>query len=314
MPAKPLRIAFFGTPEFAVPSLQGLLGGSHEVVAVVTQPDRPAGRGRRLLVPPVKLAAEAAGLGVAQPERLKDMRAELEALAPDLAVVVAFGRIFRRWLLELPALGCINVHGSLLPALRGPAPVEWAVIRGHAETGVSVMRLARGVDTGPVCAIAETAIGPRETAAELRARLAKLGAAALVGAVDAMAAGTAVFEAQDDAAATHAPLLVKDDGLIDWAHSASRVDRLIRGLTPWPLARVARAQGPLAILEAEPAEGAGGEPGVVVEADARGPLVACGEGTLRLLRVRPAGRRDMDGASAVAGRHILVGQPICASP
>ena len=304
-------MAFFGTPQFAVPTLRALVDGPDEVVAVVTQPDRRVGRGRkRAQPPPVKEVALEAGLSVHQPNRLKDLRSELEALVLDVAVVVAYGKIFRRWLLELPTHGCINVHASVLPALRGPAPIRWAVIRGLRETGVSIMRLDRGVDTGPVERVVTSAIGPRDTAAQVTDRLSDLGASALAATMDALRTGQAQFHEQDHTRATHAPMLDKDHGRIDWESDAISIDRLVRGAVPWPLAWTPQADGPLKVLEAQPVQGPAGQPGWVVALDAGDPVVACGQGWLALRRVQCPGRKAMSGREAVNGRQIQTGSAL----
>ena len=308
-----MRIVFFGTPAFAVPSLRALLADPElEVAAVVTQPDREVGRGRRVSAPPVKRLAEEAGITLWQPSRLPAIKAELRALEPDVAVVVAFGRIFRRWLLELPRHGCINVHASALPRLRGPAPIRWAVIRGEAETGVSIMRLEPGVDTGPVCALRRTPVGERETAEALGERLAKQGAEARGESKHALRRGDAVFEAQDESLSTHGPMLTKEDGLLDWTRPAAELERLVRGTTPWPGAWCPHERGPLKLLESEGVPDAAGEPGTLLAAKGpRGaPVVACGAGGLALLRVQPAGRKAMDGAAARNGRILVSGQSL----
>lgn len=312
--AAPLRTVFFGTPQFAVPSLQALIDGPHEVLAVVTQPDRRVGRGRKTAQPPpIKVIAEQAGFVVHQPDRLTDLRSELESLAPDVAIVVAYGKIFRRWLLELPAHGCINVHASVLPELRGPAPIRWAVIRGYDETGVSIMRLERGVDTGPVERVATTAIGPRETADQVTGRLASLGAQALAGTLDALRSGEARFDAQDHAAATHAPLLEKTHGCIDWSATAWQIDALVRGATPWPRAWSPTEDGPLKILVTDPmarGEFPKGAAGEIVGVEGGDPVVACGQGYLALRQLQLPGRRAVAGRDAISGRQIQVGSAL----
>ncbi len=313
-----MRLVFFGTPAFSVPCLRALLADpAFEVAAVVTQPDREAGRGRRVAAPPVKALAQSAGLELHQPGRLPEVRERLRELAPDAAVVVAYGRIFRRWLLELPRHGCINVHASLLPRLRGPAPIQWAVIRGEQQTGVSIMRLARGVDTGPVCHVRATPIGERETAEALTARLADLGAEALREALHALRTGEARFEAQDDTAATHAPLLSREDGRLTWSRPAAELARLVRGATPWPGAWCDHRKGPLKVLEAEVVPGVAGAPGEILEAPAPGsaaPVVACGRGGLALLQVQPAGKRAMEGRAARNGRLLVPGEVLGVGP
>ena len=231
-----MRVVFMGSPEFAVPCLRALVEGGHEVVLVVSQPDKPAGRGGQVQAPPVKVAAMELGLPVAQPRsaRTGELRDALAASGAELAVVVAYGKILPRDVLDALPRGCINVHASILPSYRGAAPVQWAVIRGEAETGVAIMQLDEGMDTGPVWLERRVAIDPDETAGELLARLAPIGAAALLEAIAAIAAGTARAMPQDHAAATHAPMLAKADGAIDFAQPAAAVAARIRGVDPWP--------------------------------------------------------------------------------
>ena len=228
-------------------------------------------------------------------------------MGPDVAVVVAYGRIFRPWLLDLPRHGCLNVHASILPSLRGPAPVRWAVIRGCEETGVSIMRLDRGVDTGPVERSRRVAIAARQTAPDLTDVLAELGAQALGETLRAIQDGEAHFEPQDDARATHAPLLEKDHGRIDWGRSAEAIDRLVRGASPWPLAWVPSEDGPVKVLQADTLEGSAGAPGEIVGLDAGDPVVACGRGALVLRRLQCPGSKAMSGREAVHGRRLSVG-------
>src|SRR5436309_548417 len=232
-----LRIVFFGTPEFAVPALDALLAASpHAVVGVVTQPDRPRGRGHQVSDAPVKARARATGLPVLQPERLKDQAFldSLAALRADLGVVAAYGKILTDTVLTTPRLGLINVHASVLPRYRGAAPVHRAIIDGELATGVTIMRVVKALDAGPMLAKDHRAIGQDETSDEVERDLARLGSRLLVGVVDQIARGNAQDTAQDDAAATYAPRLTKDDGVIDWSWPAVRVHNLIRGLHPWP--------------------------------------------------------------------------------
>ena len=232
-----MKLVFYGTPEFAVPPLKAVLEAGHEVALVLTQPDRPSGRGMQVLAPPVKVVALAAGLQVAQPETIKnnsELRAALEAIVPDAIIVVAYGRIIPAWMLTLPRLGCINVHGSLLPKYRGAAPIQWAIARGETVTGVTTMLLNEGLDTGPVLLRRELAIGAEETAADLYPPLAQMGAELLVETLAGLAAGTVVPLAQDDALATGAPLLTREDGRIDFSRSAEEIYNRWRGFYPWP--------------------------------------------------------------------------------
>ncbi|HEX7118060.1 MAG TPA: methionyl-tRNA formyltransferase [Longimicrobiales bacterium] len=305
-----MRILFWGTPDFAIPSLRALLGEGHEVVGVVTQPDRPAGRGRALQPPPVKVVAQAEELPVLQPERPRgDAFLEtLRRLAPDLSVVVAYGQILRREVLELPRLGSINVHASLLPELRGAAPINWAIIRGHEETGITIMRMVEKMDAGPILFQVREPIGPDERAGDLWARLSEVGAAALVEALALLEIGELDEVEQDESRATYAPKIGRDDARIDWSRSAAELDRWIRGLDPVPgawttwLGQELKAYRPKPVPEHEH----GAAPGTVLEADASDPtqglFVACGAGAVYVREVKPAGKRRMTASEWVRGR------------
>lgn len=314
----PLRIAFAGTPAFAEPSLQALLDAGHDVVAVFSQPDRPAGRGRRLTAPPVKQRALAAGLPVFQPERLGVT--ELAAAgdpAPDLLVVVAFGQLLPPAVLEYPARGALNVHASLLPRWRGAAPIARALLAGDAETGVSIMHMTGGLDAGPVLARLSCSIEPDDTAASLHDRLAVLGARCLVDVLADLPARLAAAEPQDEIAVTHAPKLSRAEARIDWSGSAAAIERAVRAFHPWPGAfttldgdsmRILRAR-----VEAESGLPAGEPPGTVLAADGDGIRVVTGRGILDLLEVQMAGRRrvgaaDLANARQLAGCRLGAGQ------
>ncbi len=298
-----------GSPEFAVPSLRAL-AERHEVALVVSQPDKPAGRGGKLAAPPVKVAAEELGLPVIQPRsaRTGELRDALIATGAELAVVVAYGKILPKPVLEALPRGCVNVHGSILPRYRGAAPVQWAVIHGERETGVTIMQLDEGMDTGPARLERRVAIEPEETAGELLARLAPLGAAALLEAIDGMAAGTLRAASQDHARATHAPMLTKADGAIEFAQPARAVAARIRGVDPWPGAD-AELRGQTVKLFRARAEEAGAPeaPGTVVAIDAAGVRVACGGGTVVIRELQAAGRKRLTAAQFAAGRGIAVG-------
>jgi methionyl-tRNA formyltransferase len=315
-----LRLVFFGTPDFAVPSLDTLLATRHPVVAVVTQPDRPRGRGHRLAAPPVKEMALARGVPVWQPERLKDERLldELRGLAPDLGVVAAYGRILPEVLLALPHLGMINVHASLLPAWRGAAPVHRAVMAGETETGVTIMRVVRDLDAGPTLAQAVRPIGPEETSAEVERDLARLGASLLPPALAALESGTAVETPQDHTRATYAPRLAKEESPIDWSAAAAVIHDRVRGLHPWPLASCWIDDARVLVLRTRPAgrpTGTGDTPpGSVLDAHGR-LLIACGEDTaLDILELQPEGRRPMAAREFLAGRRLRPGARLAASP
>ncbi len=303
----PLRTVFAGTPDFAVPALEALAGAPGvELVAVYTQPDRPAGRGRRPAPSPVKRAAAALGVPVRQPESLRgpDAVAALAALTPDLMVVVAYGLILPPAVLAIPRLGCVNLHASLLPRWRGAAPIQWAILAGDPETGVCLMQMDEGLDTGPVLACARTSIGARETAGELHDRLAALGAGLLAERLPALAAGTLRARPQDPARATYAPKIAKTDAELDWSRPAAELDRRVRAFNPRPVAWTRLEGEPLRIWRAEPVAGeAGAAPGTVVRVDGP-PEVATGAGRLRLLEVQPAGGRRMEAAAFARGRAL----------
>jgi len=323
LPPRP-RVLFMGTPEFAVPALSALLAWGAEVVGVVSQPDRPKGRGQLLQRTPVAARADEAGVPVFQWPRLSDESyGALRALAPDLAVVVAYGKLLPRRYLALPRWGCVNLHASLLPAYRGAAPIQWSVIRGERRAGVSVMRLDEGMDTGGVALRRALEVGPRETAGELHDRLARLAAEALREALDAWVAAPLSFEAQDEAGATHAPMLAKEDGLLRWERPAPALASLARGVHPWPGAYVELPEGALKVhacedvceeelLRAHP-HAAALPPGAVVEAGGAGPLVRCGEGALRLTRVQRPSRAAVSGADFCRGYPLRPGAPLSAA-
>ena len=302
-----LRIAFAGTPQFALPALRALLGSSHIVTGVLTQPDRPAGRGQQLRASPVKLLALDAGLPLAQPSTLKtaESRVELAGWAPDLLVVVAYGLILPPAVLALPRLGCLNINGSLLPRWRGAAPIQRAILAGDVETGVTIMQLDAGLDTGPTLLERRRPIGTHDTAGDLHDALAELGAAALIEAIDGLAAGTLKARAQPDGA-TYAPKIDKAEARLDWNTSALELDRKIRGFNPWPVAETRFAGESLRVLRARVADGAGSAadaaPGTLLGIADDGLRVACGTGVLSLRELQRAGKRPVsarDFANAV---------------
>jgi len=305
----PLRIVFAGTPDFSVPALQALLDSPHRVVAVYTQPDRPAGRGRKLMASPVKQVAETAGIPVYQPPTLKDDAAvqELAALAPDLMVVVAYGLLLPQRVLDIPRLACVNIHASLLPHWRGAAPIQRALQAGDAATGVAIMRMEAGLDTGPVYLARDTAIGERETGGQLHDRLSILGAEALMAALPGIADGTLMPQAQDDERATYAHKLNKGEGLIDWGLAARQIDLQVRAFNPWPVAFTTLGGETLRIWEAEPLPGgdAGStHPGTVSAVSRAGIDVTTGDGILRLLVLQPPGKRAMTAAEFLSARTL----------
>jgi methionyl-tRNA formyltransferase len=302
-----MRVAFMGSPEFAVPCLRAL-AGAHEVALVVSQPDKPAGRGGQITAPAVKVAAQELGLPVIQPRsaRTGELRDALVATGAELAVVVAYGKILPKDVLEALPRGCMNVHASLLPKYRGAAPVQWAVIDGEAETGVAIMQLDEGMDTGPVLLEKRVPIDPDETSGELLARLAPLGAAALLEALDAIAAGRAVPKAQEHARATHAAMLSKADGAIDFTQPATKVASRIRGVDPWPGAQ-ATLRGQVVKLFRARHEAGQGAPGTVLAIDAAGAHVATGDGAVVIREIQAPGRKRMTAQQFAAGRAIAVG-------
>jgi methionyl-tRNA formyltransferase len=306
-----MRIVFFGSPPFALPTLERLMASSHEVVGVVTQPDKPRGRGQRVSEGPVKAAARERGLAVLQPERLKtpDFLQALRALAPDLGVVAAYGKILPEDVLQIPPAGLINVHASLLPRWRGAAPVEYAVMAGDEETGVTIMRVVRQLDAGATLASVRLRIGHDDTAGEVEAELGRIGAALLVEVVDHLAAGRATETPQDERLVTYAPRLAKAAGAIDWTRPAAALHNQVRGLHPWPhaYALLDAARYILLRTAVQPAGGASAPPGSVIEASADRFVVATGDGALRLLELQPEGRRAMSARDFLAGRPVQVG-------
>ncbi|MBM3777465.1 MAG: methionyl-tRNA formyltransferase [Acidimicrobiia bacterium] len=306
----PLRILFFGTPAFAVPSLCRLVASPHLVAGVVCQPDRPSGRGQRITAPAVKTEALRHGLGVYQPTTLRraDVTALFCELRPDLGVVAAYGRLIPNDLLAVPRLGMINVHASLLPRYRGAAPVHRAVIAGDAVTGVTIMRVIRELDAGGMFARASRPIGSDETADEVERDLAVLGAGLLMDVIRRIDEGTAVEEPQDSAQATYAPKLTKDEGRLDWQRPAQRLHDLVRGLYPWPHASTTLAGTRVTVLRTEVDGPVAAPPGTVVQATRHGIAVACGDGRALVMRsLRPEGRRAMDAAAFLAGRPVEPG-------
>ena len=312
-----MRLIFLGTPEFAVPSLQRLGESRHEIAAVVTNPDRPRGRGRQPRPPPVKEAAAEFGLGVLQPESPQDpdLIDQLRALQPDLLAVVAFS-ILPPELLAIPRCGAVNLHPSLLPAYRGAAPIVWAVIRGERETGITTFLLDQRVDAGGILLQRRTPVGPDETAGELEARLREAGADLLVETVDRLEEGTVQPRPQDEAGRTRAPKLSREDGRIDWNRTAETVRNHIRGTNPVPGAFTELGQGTLKVHRARVAETRlTGAPGTVLECDPRtGLVVATRDGAVLLTELQPAGKPRMEGTAFVRGNPIAVGSRFGSCP
>lgn len=304
-----MRVVFMGTPEFAVPSLKALLDAGYGVVGVFTQPDRPVGRGHKLAACPVKKLAVERGVPVYQFERLRNEEglACLRALAPDIVVTAAFGQILSQALLDVPKMGTVNVHASLLPAYRGAAPINWCILNGETKTGVTTMLTDAGVDTGAMLLRRETDIGETETAAELSARLSQLGAELLIETLKGYIAGEIAPTPQDERLASRQPMLKKEMGLIDWTRSAKEIACQARGLDPWPSAWTDYLGGTLKIYRARPAMGEG-EPGTVLRSSAKeGLFVACGEGALEVLEMQAPGGKRMSARAYLAGKKIEPG-------
>ncbi len=298
-----MRIVFAGTPEFAAQHLQALLDAGREIVAVYTQPDRPAGRGQKLAPSPVKQLALQHGIAVYQPQTLRDpaAQAELAALAPDLMVVVAYGLILPQVVLDTPRLGCINSHASLLPRWRGAAPIQRAIEAGDASSGVTVMQMEAGLDTGPMLLKVTTTITAEDTGGSLHDRLATLSSQAVVEAVTKLAAGELRGEVQDDSLATYAHKLNKDEARLDWSRPAVELERLVRAFNPWPICHSTLNGEALKIHAAQLGEGQGA-PGSVLAADRSGLTVACGEGALRLTRLQLPGGKPLSFADLYNSR------------
>jgi len=296
---------FLGTPAFAVPTLEMIVAAGYQVPLVVTQPDRPKGRGGALAAPPVKEAAVGLGLPVFQPERVRrpEAQARLAELKPDAMVVVGYGQIIPQSVIDIPPYGIINVHASLLPGYRGAAPIQWAIANGETRTGVTTMQIDAGLDTGDMLLKAETEIGPEETAVELSGRLAPMGADLLVETLAALAAGTLVPQPQDSAQATLAPILKKEDGRIDWTRPAGATHNRVRGFLPWPGAYTTFRGQILHIWRSRVGGMAAASPGAVLTG--RNLAVACGESTaIELLEVQLEGRKKISGADFANGRRL----------
>jgi methionyl-tRNA formyltransferase len=328
-----LRVLFFGTPAFAVPTLEALMASPDAtVVGVVTQPDRPRGRGQQVSASPVKARAESAGLPVLQPTRLasEDFLEAARAFEPDLGVVAAYGRLLPESVLALPRLGLINVHASLLPRWRGASPIERAIMEGDVETGVTIMRVVKALDAGAMIDVARTPIDPDETAETLEARLSAIGASLLVSTLPALASGRAREVPQDESLVTLAPRIVKTDGLIDWTEPARTIHDTVRALVPWPRAYTYLDAGRLVLHETLPHAslaaawvGAGGggrepaglvaQPGVVAPAPKGALFVGAGDGTvIEIVRLQEDGRRVLDARAFLAGRPLAVGSAFTA--
>lgn len=300
-----LRIIFAGTPDFAARHLDALLTSPHQVVGVFTQPDRPAGRGNKLTPSPVKVLAEQHGVPVLQPKSLRpaenqQLVADLQA---DIMVVVAYGLILPQAVLDMPRLGCINVHGSLLPRWRGAAPIQRSLWAGDAETGVTIMQMDAGLDTGAMLHKLSCPITPQDTSASLYDRLAELGPQGLLATLAALAQGTAAAEKQDDSLATYAEKLSKEEAKLDWSLSAEQLERCIRAFNPWPVSYLTIDEQPVKVWQAS-ALGTdhSAQPGTIVRADKQGIQVATAQGVLNLLQLQPAGKKPMSAQDLLNSR------------
>jgi methionyl-tRNA formyltransferase len=319
-----MRLVFMGTPEFAVPSLERLIRDGHDVAAVFTQPDKPAGRGNKLHAPPVKALAAKHGIPVHQPLKIKtneEVRRAVQGAAPDACIVAAYGKILPGWLLAIPRLGCINVHSSLLPKYRGAAPVNWAIANGERETGVTIMQMDEGMDTGPIWAAREVDIGPEETAPHLLVRLAGIGADLLSQTLPLVQSGQVSPTSQADSEATYAPILKREDGLIDFRNLARRISDRLRGFQPWPGGYTSFRGARLIIWKAHPAlpesskeqDGDSGEPafGSIVSVDKSGFFVACGKATeLHVDELQIEGKGKVAARDFINGMRLDVGDMI----
>jgi methionyl-tRNA formyltransferase len=303
---KALRLVFMGSPDFAVPSLRAL-ARYHQVLSVVTQPDRAQGRGQRLARPPVKIAAEELGLPILQPVTLRPVREHLAMLGADAFVVVAYGKILSPKMLAIPPLGCINVHASLLPQYRGAAPLQWAILRGEKRTGLTIMKMDKGMDTGPVLLQQAVELSSDETGGSLHDRLAPLGAELLLQALAGCAEGNLCPVPQIEQGVSTAPLLSKGDGLVWFSSSAAEVDCWIRGMDPWPGAFTLLGEEHVKLFSSRAIPGQSGRPGEVLAADMRGLLVACAKDAVLIRELQLPGRRRMPAAALLSGRPIPLG-------
>ena len=302
-----MKIVFMGTPEFAVPSFLRLLEDGYDVAGVFTQPDKPKGRGNKLAAPPVKEAALEKGIPVFQPDRMKDGAALqlIKELRPDLIVVVAYGKILPKEILDFPPLGCINVHGSLLPKYRGAGPIQWSVLNGETVTGITTMYMAEGLDTGDMILKTEVEIGPEETSGELHDRMAAVGAQCLSDTIRLILQGNAPRIPQEDSAASYAPMLRKEMARIDFSKTADQVHNLIRGMSPWPVAFTRYGAKMLKVHRAKIASGHG-QPGTVLDSERL--IVACGEGAVEFMEVQLEGAKRMQVSDFLRGHPVTVGK------
>ena len=302
-----MRIIFFGTPEFAVPSLRKLIEAGHRILAVVTQPDKVKGRGHILSEPPVKAIAKQHELTVFQPKGIRsdEFRSTIMSYAPELIIVVAYGKIIPPALLKIPQYGCVNVHASLLPKYRGAAPIQWSIIGGEEKTGVTIMQMDKGLDTGDILQMADTPIAHDDTAATLGARLSVMGADLLIATIDRIATGS-LRPIPQQGAASYAPVLKKEDGCIDWERPARDIFNLVRGTYPWPGAYCYLSGERLAVLKSGIVEGRG-LPGQIDKIQGDNVFVATGDGLLVLAEVKPDGRKVMTAGAFARGRRLKEG-------
>ncbi len=297
-----------GTPDFACPTLTKLIERGENVIAVVTQPDRPKGRGQKLVPPPVKVIAEEHGIPILQPLKVRapEVIAQIRELTPDLIVVVAFGQILPQSLLDIPRHGCINIHASLLPRYRGAAPLNWCLINGETETGITTMQMDAGLDTGDMLVKRSISIGPDEDAQSLHDRLSLLGAETIDETLDRLLAGTLTREKQDASLTCYAPMLKKEDGLIDWNREPQQIKNLVRGFTPWPGAYTSLDGKTLKLYKVSVANG-NGRPGELIAAGRDGIIVACGSGSLQIEELQLEGRKRLSAAEFLAGCRLEPG-------
>lgn len=301
-----MRIVFMGTPSFAVPCLEELINSKHDVVGVFTQPDKPVGRKRVITPPEVKVKALENGIKVFQPEKLRDESVIelIKELDPELIVVVAYGKILPKQILDYPKYFCVNIHGSLLPKLRGAAPIQWSVINGDEYAGVTAMRMDEGLDTGDMILKKQVIIDPDETAGELYDRLSLLGAKTLMETIELLESGLAEFEKQDDSLSSYAPLLDKEMSVIDWNDTSLNIHNKVRGLSPWPIAHTFLNGKKMKILKAKVIERSGGEPGKIIESKKR-LVVSCCDGAIEILSLQLEGKKAMEASAFLAGNKIM---------
>ena len=309
-----MRLIFMGTPACAVPTLKALHDVGHDILSVITQPDRPAGRGKKLRPSPVKEEATELGLPVFQPERVKRDEGfeHIQGHAPDVIVVVGYGQIVPQRIIDLPKYGCVNVHSSLLPAYRGAAPMNWAIVNGEKVTGVCTMQLVFKLDAGDVLLSRETPIGPNETTPELAKRLAPMGVELAVATLEGLAAGTITPQPQDEEQVTYAPIIKREDGLVDWTQTAQQIHNRVRGFDPWPGAYTFWRGGRFQVRKARPGDGSGPPGEIAIEGDRL--FIGCGEGRLEALEVQPEGKKRMPAGNFVRGYRTENGETFSNEP